>query len=93
MSFFRRQSCGVWYLWTGGSLSSQDNWQEICGDGIRINKRDIYWDDGNLINGDGWNSSCNVELRYIVYHSWNNKYLNNINFLWLSISIIMKNYT
>ena len=78
MGLFGIQSCRVWYLWTGGSLSSQDNWKEICGDGIRINKKDTYWDDGNLINGDGCNSVWNVELRYIVYHSWNIQYFNNV---------------
>ena len=26
----------------------------------------MYWDDGNKINGDGWDTSCNVETG----HTW-----------------------
>ena len=46
---------------TGGTITSSDNWTEICGDGIRFNSNSKYWDDGNLINGDGCTSACNIE--------------------------------
>ena len=52
------------YLCTGGSTTSQDTCKEICGDGIKINRRTNYWDDGNLVNGDGCNSTWAVEYEY-----------------------------
>ena len=47
-----------------------------CGDGrVQINPRVAQWDDGNFVNGDGWNSSCMVESGYswILDSSLNNK--------------------
>ena len=52
--------------WTlsGGGNTNADICKEICGDGRRFNVRSAYWDDGNVINGDGWDSSCSVEYGY-----------------------------
>ena len=36
---------------------------EVCGDGRNFGQ--VGCDDGNLINGDGCNSSCIIELGYI----------------------------
>ena len=75
------------YECSGGSSNSQDIWKEICGDGFRVNTIVTYWDDGNLINGDGWNSVCAVEKGYI---GWviKNKNFSTKNFslqlIWLS---------
>ena len=47
------------YTWTGGTPANKDTWTEIWGDGL-----DFYsypWDDGNLVNGDGCDSSWNIE--------------------------------
>ena len=49
------------YIWTGGSSTTQDSCTEICGDGIKFNTISSYWDDGNISNNDGWNSSWNIE--------------------------------
>ena len=53
------------WTWSGGTTTSKDSWTEICGDGIRFNSNNAYWDDGNFINGDGWNSTWAVEYEYI----------------------------
>ena len=49
--------------WTcsGGSQSNKDICNEICGDGVRFNSITTYWDDGNIISLDGWDSVCKVE--------------------------------
>ena len=52
------------FTWTGGSSTTNDNWTEICGDGIRLNTNSTYWDDGNTKNGDGCSSTCNIESGY-----------------------------
>ena len=49
------------FKWTSGSPINKDIWEEICGDGIVINDTETNCDDGNTINGDGWNSTCQVE--------------------------------
>ena len=49
------------WSWTGGSPTSQDTWTDICGDGLKFSTVATYWDDGNIINGDGWDSTCTVE--------------------------------
>ena len=49
------------WIWFGGTSNSKDACTEIWGDGIRFNALSTYWDDGNSINGDGWNSSCTKE--------------------------------
>ena len=49
------------WTWSGGSSTHKDTCTEIWGDGIRFNSNSTYWDDGNYINGDGWDSSCNTE--------------------------------
>ena len=45
----------------GGSPTSRDYWDEICGDGIVVYDTETNWDDGNFINGDGWSSTCVIE--------------------------------
>ena len=51
----------IGWSWSGGSSSTKDTWSEICGDGKRFNSVSTYCDDGNSSNGDGWNSSWNIE--------------------------------
>ena len=46
-------------------------WIDICGDG-KVMKRvngggNLYWDDGNRKNGDGWDSNWHVEIGYLCY--------------------------
>ena len=55
--------CSIELGWTcsGGSTISKDICQEICGDGVKYNTNTSYWDDGNSVNGDGWNSNCAIE--------------------------------
>ena len=50
--------------WSGGSTIKADTWVEVCGDGIRFNTNSTYWDDGNINDGDGWNSICTVESNW-----------------------------
>ena len=50
------------WLWSGGSTTTKDVWTEIWGDGKNFNSLATYWDDGNNLNGDGWNLSCAVEF-------------------------------
>ena len=38
---------------------------ERCGKGFNLGF--LEWDDGNLINGDGWSSTCKVELNFRWY--------------------------
>ena len=52
------------WICSGGSVSTNDSWDEIWGDGKRFNKNSKYWDDGNLVDGDGCNSNCTVEWQY-----------------------------
>ena len=49
------------WIWTGGSISSKDICTEQWGDGKRFNSITTYWDDANVVNGDGWSSTCSVE--------------------------------
>ena len=56
------------YTWSGGSSTSKDVCKEICGDGKKYNQLSTYWDDGNLIGGDGWSSTCSVETGFL----WSN---------------------
>jgi cysteine-rich repeat protein len=49
------------WTWSGGSFTSPDTWQEICGDGSKYTINIQEWDDGNFIIGDGWDSNCLVE--------------------------------
>jgi large repetitive protein len=46
---------------TGGTATTQDAWTEIWGDGMRFSNSEEYWDDGNLVDGDGCNNKCQVE--------------------------------
>ena len=50
--------------WSGGNSTKEDICSEICGDGIRFNNRSSYWDDGNVVDGDGWSSKCKVEPQF-----------------------------
>ena len=52
-----------WYCF-GGSTTSPDVCREICSNGIRFNSDPTYWDDGNLIDGDGCSSSWSVEYDF-----------------------------
>ena len=52
------------WSWSGGSSTTKDICVEICGDGIRFHDNSTYCDDGNLINGDGWSSSWEVEYGF-----------------------------
>ena len=50
-----------WANWNSGWRQERSRWRhrtEICGDGIRFNTNTTYWDDGNLINEDGWQGRC-----------------------------------
>ena len=50
------------WICSGGTTSTKDVWTEIWGDGIRFNTNVTYCDDGNNVDGDGWNSSCSIEI-------------------------------
>ena len=52
------------YTWVGGNSTHKDSWPEKCGDGIVIVDTLTNWDDGNLIDGDGWSSNWIVERGY-----------------------------
>ena len=52
------------WICSGGTSTSKDICTEIWGDGIRFNSLATYCDDGNTVNGDGWNSSWSVETGY-----------------------------
>jgi cysteine-rich repeat protein len=43
-----------------GFVAQFDKCKEICGDGLNFQYFDC--DDGNLVNGDGWDSNCEVEV-------------------------------
>ena len=60
-------SCSIESGWTcsGGTPTNKDTWTEIWGDGARFNSISTYWDDGNLVNNDGWDSSWNIEIGQI----------------------------
>ena len=40
-------------------VSDTSVWEPIWGDGIKVGLED--WDDGNLVDNDGWNSTCYTE--------------------------------
>jgi cysteine-rich repeat protein len=52
------------YTCSGGSPSTQDICQEIWGDSKRFNSFATYWDDGNVVSGDGWSSTWSIEIGY-----------------------------
>ena len=52
------------WTWSGGSNTKKDTCKEICGDGIKFNSQATYCDDGNLVNGDGWDNNCTIEVWY-----------------------------
>ena len=62
------------WIWSGGSKTDKDICEEIWGDGIRFNSQTSYWDDGNLINGDGWSKNCTTEACF----SWTGGSSNSI---------------
>ena len=49
--------------YSSGQSSYPDVCHEICGDGLRIGTE--QWDDGNLINGDGWQIDWSVTPNFI----------------------------
>ena len=51
--------------WSGGTPTTKDTWTEIWGDGKRFNSISTYWDDGNIINGDGCSSTCSIETGFV----------------------------
>ena len=53
-----------YFKWTGGTSSTKDTCIEAWGDGVRIGAE--QWDDFNIVNGDGWNSTWKTEL----YFTW-----------------------
>ena len=53
------------FTWSGGSSTSSDVWSDTCGDGKHYSSLATFWDDGNTIGGDGWNSSWSVETGWI----------------------------
>ena len=42
-----------------------DNCGEKWGDGKRLNTISTYWDDGNVVDGDGWSSTWSIEAGWI----------------------------
>ena len=50
------------YVCNGGNYWRADFCYEICGDGLDIGFYDC--DDGNIIDGDGCDASCVIELGY-----------------------------
>ena len=52
------------FIWIGGNLLHKDICKENCGDGKVIVDTSTNWDDGNLIDGDGWSRSWLVERGY-----------------------------
>ena len=50
------------FKWTGGTHTKADIWDEICGDGKNLGK--FEWDDGNVLDNDGWSSSWEIEKWY-----------------------------
>ena len=49
--------------WNGGSLTTPDIWTTLWGDGIIIGSEKC--DDGNVINDDGWSSTCIKETGFL----------------------------
>lgn len=50
---------------TGGTLSSDDTCIDIWGDGLVAERATSdYWDDGNLLDGDGWSSLWAIEFSF-----------------------------
>ena len=58
------------WSWTGGSKTSADSWNEICGDSMRFNTNSTYCDDGNKNVGDGCDNNWAIETGY----SWTGGY-------------------
>lgn len=52
------------WTWTGGTSVTPDACQDIWGDGFVVQVLKGYWDDGNLIDGDGCNSTWAIEDGY-----------------------------
>lgn len=53
----------------GGTPTSADVCTEICGDGMARGVLDC--DDGNLVNGDGCDSTCNIEFGWACFAKTN----------------------
>jgi cysteine-rich repeat protein len=46
----------------GGTISNTDTCADLCGDGTIVKMMSSqYWDDGNTVGGDGWDSTCYTE--------------------------------
>ena len=52
------------FTWSGGSSTSKDICNDICGDGKRYVTDSSKCDDGNTANGDGCSSSCIIETGF-----------------------------
>ena len=60
-------SIEAYWSWSGGNSSTKDIWIDICGDGKTYTTLSTFWDDGNVVSGDGWSSSWNKETGWM----WN----------------------
>jgi cysteine-rich repeat protein len=46
----------------GGSTTTSDTWTDICADGVFRGSNPAKCDDGNLVDGDGCDSTWNIEI-------------------------------
>lgn len=52
--------------WTQGSILEASECQDLWGDGfVMDSKTDPYWDDGNILGGDGCSDSCKEETGWV----------------------------
>jgi len=61
-SAYKMVTDGTWTYWDsilGYELNNLGECVESCGDGLNFGEYE--WDDGNLLNGDGCSSNCEVE--------------------------------
>jgi len=52
------------WTWSLGTPTSASTCEDTWGDGIVVDTAFGYWDDGNNVDGDGWDKDCSVESRY-----------------------------
>ena len=51
----------IGWTWSGGNSSTKDTCNDIWGDGKKYSSSSTFWDDGGLVNGDGWSSTWSIE--------------------------------
>ena len=56
-----------WY-WSGGSISTADIWTEQCND--RYITSNEQCEDGNISDGDGWSSNCQIEVGWTCTNNY-----------------------